>query len=174
MNVGRKSKQMDVFEGDFKSVDTDLLVVSAFEGQTAPLSEWSQATGGEIERVAASKEFSGKIYELFLTPIVAGGYRARRLAVVGLGPSDDFTVDRARRAASAVGLHARPGHRLCPHPWAGFRRVTRALRNFCRFSTSRHASPTPQRYVVLPMRYVRGGAYTAAISRERRRFSNTR
>ena len=107
MNVGRKSKQMDVFEGDCKSVNTDLLVVSAFEGQMAGLDEWSQLTDGEVERVAASKEFSGKIYELFLTPIVAAGYRARRVAVVGLGQSDDFTVDRARRAASAVGLHAR-------------------------------------------------------------------
>jgi hypothetical protein len=62
--------------------------------------------------------------------------------------------------------HPRPGHRLCPHSWAGFRRVTRALRNFCRFSASAHSSPAPQRYVVLPMRSALGGSYTAATPRD--------
>jgi leucyl aminopeptidase len=107
MHDGRKSKQMDVFEGDFKTVDTDLLVVATFEGQAGALAEWSRATGGEIGRVATSKEFSGKLYEIFLTPIVGEGYRAHRLAAIGLGQAADFTVDRARRTASAIALHAR-------------------------------------------------------------------
>jgi leucyl aminopeptidase len=107
MTLGRKSKQMDVFEGNFKSVDTDLLVATSFEGEAGGLAEWSHATGGELARVATSKEFSGKLYEMFLTPIIADGYRARRLAVIGLGPAADFTVERARRVASAIGLHAR-------------------------------------------------------------------
>jgi leucyl aminopeptidase len=107
MTVGRKSNQMDIFEGDPKTVDTDLLVVAVFEGQAGGLGGWSEATAGEIDRVAATKEFSGKLYELFLTPIVGGAYRARRLAAVGLGKAADFTIDRARRVASAVGIHAR-------------------------------------------------------------------
>lgn len=107
MNTGQKSKQIDVFTGDPRSADTDLLIVSAFEGQTDSLSGWSQPTAGETERAISSKEFSGKLYELFITPIVDRGYRPGRLAAIGLGPAADFTTDRARRVAAAAGIAAR-------------------------------------------------------------------
>jgi leucyl aminopeptidase len=97
---------MDVFEGDFKTVDTDLLVVGAFEGQAAELAKWSQPTALEVARAVETGEFSGKLYEIFLTPL-RDGFRAGRLAAVGLGQRSDFTIDRARRAASAAALYAR-------------------------------------------------------------------
>lgn len=98
---------MDVFAGDPRSVDTDLVIVTAFEGQAAALAEWSSPTGGEIDRAIASKEFSGKLFETFITPIVDRGYRARRLGAIGLGEQSGFTIDRARRVAAAMGLIAR-------------------------------------------------------------------
>ncbi len=99
---------MDVFVGDPRSADTDLVIVAAFEGEATALSgEWSAPTGGEIDQAIASKEFSGKLFETLLTPIVDRGYRARRLAAIGLGPQIDFTVDRARRAAAAIAMTAR-------------------------------------------------------------------
>jgi leucyl aminopeptidase len=108
MADGQKSKPMDVFAGDPRTADTDLVAVTAFEGETSSLGAgWSEQTGGEIDRAIASKEFSGKLFETFLTPIVDRGYRARRLCVIGLGRQSDFTVDRARRAATAIGLMAR-------------------------------------------------------------------
>jgi leucyl aminopeptidase len=107
MGAPEQSKQMDVFEGDLKTVDTDLLVAGTFEGQAATLNAWSQPTAGEAARAAATREFTGKLYELFATPITDAGYRARRLAVVGLGKTTDFTVERARQVASVVGLYAR-------------------------------------------------------------------
>jgi len=107
MTEGRKSKPMDIFSADPRTVDADLLIVAAFESQTMALAGWSAATKGEIDRAIASRELSGRLYETFLTPIVDGGFRARRLAVVGLGPQSDFTVDRARRVASAIGVTAR-------------------------------------------------------------------
>jgi leucyl aminopeptidase len=107
MTEGRKSRQMDVFAGDSRAVDTDLVIVSAFEGQAAKLLAWSEATKGEIDRAIASKEFSGKLYEFFITPIAGQGYRAGRLAAIGLGPEADFTIDRARRVASVIGIAAR-------------------------------------------------------------------
>ena len=55
----------------------------------------------------ASKEFSGKLFETFVTPIVDAGIAARRLAASALALQSDFTVDRARRAAAAIGLTAR-------------------------------------------------------------------
>ena len=99
---------MDIFVGDPRVADTDLVIVAAFEGNLSGLvAEWTTPTGGEVERAVASKEVSGKLFEIFLTPLTDREHRARRLAVVGLGRPEDFTVDCARRAATAVGLHAR-------------------------------------------------------------------
>ena len=98
---------MDVFAGDPRSADTDLVIVTAFEGEAESLAAgWSEPTGGEIDRAIGSTEFTGKLFETFVTPI-ADGYRARRLAAVGLGEQRAFTVDRARRVAAATGLTAR-------------------------------------------------------------------
>jgi leucyl aminopeptidase len=108
MADGQKSNTMDVFAGDPRSAATDLMIVAAFEGEASTLGpRWSEPTGGEIDRAVASKEFSGKLFETFVTPIVDRGYRARRLAAIGLGLQSEFTVDRARRAATAIGLTAR-------------------------------------------------------------------
>ena len=107
MTIGKKSKQMDVIEADYQNVDAELAVVSCFEREFAVLDGWSETTAGALDEAVATKEFSGKLYECFLTPIFRGGYRARRLAVIGLGPRSDFTADRARKAASVLGLVAR-------------------------------------------------------------------
>jgi leucyl aminopeptidase len=107
MDARQKSKLMDVFAGDPRAADADLVIVTAFEGQAGSLSQWSESTAGEIQRAIASKEFSGKLYELFITPLVDDGFRASRLAAVGLGPAAEFTIDRARRVASAIGITAR-------------------------------------------------------------------
>lgn len=99
---------MDVFAGDPRSADTDLVIAAAFEGEASALAAtWSAASSGEVERAIESKEFSGKLYETFITPIADRGYRARRLAAAGLGQKSDFTVDRARRVAAASALLAR-------------------------------------------------------------------
>ena len=62
---------MDVFAGPPQSVDTDLVIVPAFEGEVPALGEWGAATGGEIDRAFESHEFSAKLFETFFTPIVA-------------------------------------------------------------------------------------------------------
>lgn len=98
---------MYVITGDPRTVDADLVIVTSFEAQTSPLAAWASATNAEIDRAIASKEFSGKLYETFLTPLLGSGIRAARLAVIGLGPQGDFTVDRARRVASAIAHIAR-------------------------------------------------------------------
>ena len=98
---------MDVYADDLHGLDIDLLVVPVFEGEIAGQEAWSQATGGELARAWASKEFCGKLYELFFASVADRSYRAPRLAVIGLGPAADFTADRARRAAATIGLRAR-------------------------------------------------------------------
>ena len=108
MADSHKSTPMDVFAGDPRSVDTDLVIVAAFEGEASALAAaWSEPTGGEIDRALGSKEFSGKLFETFVTPIMDRRFRARRLAAIGLGLQSEFMVDRARRVATAIGLMAR-------------------------------------------------------------------
>ncbi|MEO5742942.1 MAG: leucyl aminopeptidase [Vicinamibacterales bacterium] len=89
-------------------MDTDLVIAAGFEAELTTLAAgWSDPTGGEIDRAIASKEFTGKLFETLVTPIVDRQYRARRLAAIGLGRQSEFTVDRARRVAAAIGLMAR-------------------------------------------------------------------
>jgi leucyl aminopeptidase len=97
---------MDIFSDNPSTLDTDLLAIPAFESDPL-LDEWPRATGDELRRAVSTKEFSGKLYELFLTPSLDNSFRARRFAAVGLGAESDFTTDRARRAATAAGLFAR-------------------------------------------------------------------
>ena len=66
------------------------------------------ATGGEIGRARASGEFSAKLYDTFVTPVVAAGrYRAKRIALVGAGPVAEADALRGRRVAAACGYAAR-------------------------------------------------------------------
>jgi len=106
MTFGEKSKPMDVVSGDVRSLDTDLLVIFLADTES-PGPEWVEATGGELGKAMASREFCGRLYETFLHPIINRTYHASRLLAVGLGPRADFTVDRGRRAATVAGLLAR-------------------------------------------------------------------
>jgi leucyl aminopeptidase len=90
------------------SVDADLLVVPWFEGEgPAAVDALDAATGGEIARAIASKEFSGKTFELFATSLVDLSWRPRRLVLVGAGAAADYRTEIARQVASAAGISAR-------------------------------------------------------------------
>ena len=90
------------------SVEVDLLVLPWFEGQPATsFAALDAATAGEITRALDSGEFAGRPYELFVTPLVAEGWSARRLALIGAGKEPAFTAGLARRLATAAGLAAR-------------------------------------------------------------------
>src|SRR3954470_9689711 len=86
-------------------VDTDLLVVPAFDGE-ALAQAWpaaDAATGGEIGRATASGEIRGRLYEMFVTP-VSSGWKAGRIAVAGAGKAADFDTERLRKLAAAAAL----------------------------------------------------------------------
>jgi leucyl aminopeptidase len=89
-------------------VDTDLLVVPVFEGESfaAAVPGISDASGGAIDRALASREVQGKPYELFLTPVVKG-WRSTRIALIGAGREADFSLERLRRVATAAALGAK-------------------------------------------------------------------
>jgi leucyl aminopeptidase len=100
---------MRLFDGDLRSVDTDLLVVPVFDGEAlaAAVPGLDAATSGEIARATASGEIRGRIYDFFLTPAGATGWSARRVAVAGAGKPADFTTERLRKLATAAALTAR-------------------------------------------------------------------
>ena len=88
-------------------LDADLLVVPIFEGESpsGDLEAIDDAAGGAVGRALDTRELEGKLYELLLTPLT--GWRAARLAAVGVGKRADFTTDRLRRAATSATLGAR-------------------------------------------------------------------
>jgi leucyl aminopeptidase len=96
---------------DPATLDTDLLVVPAFDGEplTESLPALNEATGGEVARALASGEIRGRLYEFFVTP--APGWKAGRVAVAGAGKASDFDTERLRKVAAAAALVAR-GRRL--------------------------------------------------------------
>src|SRR5690348_5706056 len=92
--------------GSIGAIDTDLLVVPAFDGEAFAdaLPEIDRAAGGEIRRAQTSGELAARPFEFFVTPLSAAGeWKARRVAVAGAGRASDFDTDRLRKLAAAAG-----------------------------------------------------------------------
>jgi len=91
-------------------VSTELVVVPVFAGDELcepALAELDAASGGEIGRATAQREFRPKPNELFLTPLHGDEWQADRVALVGVGGNGEEVVARCRAAASAVAIEAR-------------------------------------------------------------------
>jgi leucyl aminopeptidase len=94
--------------GSPQTVDVDLLVVPWFEGEPPDRVEGlDRACAGELGRALRSREFAARPFDLFVTPLVESGCKARRVAAVGAGPEPAFDAGVARRLATAAGLAAR-------------------------------------------------------------------
>jgi leucyl aminopeptidase len=89
-----------------REIETDLLVVPVFEGDTlTDEADLDGASGGEVASARARGELTGKAFELCFTSV--RGWKAGRVALVGVGSRKDFSPDRLRRAAMTGGLVAR-------------------------------------------------------------------
>ncbi len=99
---------IDVTAAEPAAVDADLLVVPFFESEPSEtVSLLDGATGGEVGRALASGEIRGKLYDLFVAPVVERGWKADRIALVGAGPREALTPDVLRRLAALAGLATR-------------------------------------------------------------------
>jgi leucyl aminopeptidase len=111
MRVATISAPIGWSAGPMASTETDLLVLPWFEGEGADalngLDGLDRATGGEIARSLASREFIGRACEVFLTAATGGGWRATRVALVGAGQRTAYGPMVARRLAIIAGLTAR-------------------------------------------------------------------
>jgi leucyl aminopeptidase len=90
------------------AVETDLLAIPWFEDDhVSAIDGLDAALGGELARVLASREFFGKPFDVFLTPVADSRWRARRIALLGGGRSEGADGDLLRKLASAAGHDAR-------------------------------------------------------------------
>jgi leucyl aminopeptidase len=90
------------------AIDCDLLVVPWFEGDSpASLPLVDQATASELSRALVSGEFPARPFDLFLTPVAARDWKARRIAFAGAGRADAFDISLARKLAMTAALIAR-------------------------------------------------------------------
>ena len=108
MPSATNSAEMRCTSAPLGSVDVEVLILPWFEGE--PLTEFAaldRAASGEIARSLASTEFSGKPFELFITPVVDSTWKPRRIALIGAGRQDGFTAAVVRRLAAAAGLSGR-------------------------------------------------------------------
>jgi leucyl aminopeptidase len=88
-------------QGPIPEIDADTLVVFAFEKES-PRDGWlNDATGGWVEEIYASGEFTGKAGDraLLYRP---SGLKAKRLALEGVGTRDKFDATELRKAAGAA------------------------------------------------------------------------
>jgi len=95
--------------GEPGSIDTDLLVVPAFENEAldGAIPGLDAATGGEVGRARASGEIRGRLYDLFVTPAVGAAWKTSRIAIAGAGKAAEFTGEHLRKLAAASALAAR-------------------------------------------------------------------
>ena len=93
------------------SVDVDVLIVPWFEDEgPGAVPGLDSASGGEIARAIASKEFAGRLYDFFVTVAADASCHARRIVLAGAGKRTSYGSDVARKLATASGLWARQRH----------------------------------------------------------------
>ena len=94
--------------GSPRGVEADLIVFPWFEGEPpSAVDGLDAACAGELTRALESKEFSGRPFDIFVTPVADRSWSARRIALVGAGPAAVFNPGVARRVAAASALAAR-------------------------------------------------------------------
>ncbi|MEM7594112.1 MAG: M17 family peptidase N-terminal domain-containing protein, partial [Cyanobacteria bacterium P01_A01_bin.83] len=82
----------------------DLLAVGISEGETeltGDLAQLDEKLAGTISELITEEEFEGKPGTTAISR-VGGKNPVRKIALVGLGKTDDFTVDSCRNAAAAI------------------------------------------------------------------------
>jgi leucyl aminopeptidase len=108
MRYSEQSLPVGVVSGPLAAIDTDVLVVAAFEGDPAALGAvFDGAAAGRVAAALESREFTGKAGTIFVTPCASPGWRPARLMLVGAGSRSGFDTAELRRAATAAALASR-------------------------------------------------------------------
>ncbi len=91
------------------SLDVDVVVVAVFQDELPNLQALlDSTTAGVVSQALASREFTGKAFSIFLTPVLGGHSRGpARVMIVGAGPRAPYTTAIARKVATTAALSAR-------------------------------------------------------------------
>jgi leucyl aminopeptidase len=94
-------------------LEIDVLIVGAIEKGPLVLPEGlDETTRIRLEGAVRSGEFSGKAYDVFVTPATGPSWKPARVMLAGLGPAAACSLDSVRRWAAAAASIARE-RRLC-------------------------------------------------------------
>jgi len=104
--IVHRTPAIGVISNPLGDVETEFLAIPVFEDEVVPdEADVDTASAGDVSGARARGEFKGAAYDVF-TPAVRG-WKAGRVALVGLGRRRDFSLDRLRRAAATAALAAR-------------------------------------------------------------------
>ena len=96
---------LNVKVGDFRSEAVDAIVIGAFEdeesGRNGIFQMADDALSGALGRLLNLGDFEGKHKQASIL-YTSGAIAAPRLALVGLGKSDEFNIQKAREAAGEI------------------------------------------------------------------------
>jgi leucyl aminopeptidase len=107
MPTAMTSTSISCVNDPLSAATADLLVVPWFDDPSSAVPGLDAATGGEIARALTSREFQGKPFDILVTPFTDRQWRARRVALIGAGRSEDCGGELIRKLAAAAGLAAR-------------------------------------------------------------------
>ena len=107
MRYSEQSLPVGVVSAPLASLEADVLVVVAFEGEVPVLSALDAAAGERVAAAVAGREFTAKPGTMFTTPCAAPDWRPARLMLVGAGSRGRFETAELRRAAATVALASR-------------------------------------------------------------------
>ncbi|MEJ7606966.1 MAG: M17 family peptidase N-terminal domain-containing protein, partial [Bryobacteraceae bacterium] len=90
---------IELYEGPATGIEAETLVLFAFDDEPDPT--LNQTTGGWVQELYQSKEFSGKPCENVILHRPSG-YKAKRLVLAGAGKRESFDQVQMRRSAGII------------------------------------------------------------------------
>ncbi|MCH8293199.1 leucyl aminopeptidase [Candidatus Poribacteria bacterium] len=90
--------------GDFRTEETDAIVVGIFEGGESPSGTFQavdEAMGGAVQTLLDLGDFKGELKQTSIL-YTKGAIASPRLALAGLGKLEDFDLESARQAAGKI------------------------------------------------------------------------
>jgi leucyl aminopeptidase len=112
----RVTREQATRKAEYRGVTADPATVAAdvlFVPVTGPddaladLPWLDRAARGEFARARATAEFRGRLFDVFITPVMAEGCKAHRVALVGADPAAERSAERWRRVAATASYAAR-------------------------------------------------------------------
>ena len=121
MPLAYESPAFTLVNDQLPNIDADFLVLPVTQDQRDFAEPIDKAVDGELGAAYARGEFHGKPCELWQTQL-GDAFRTRRVAVIGVGPRAELTVERVRRMAACGAMAARQQRRsrlafYLPHDW---------------------------------------------------------